>query len=314
MPTEDTGSRSQRRRLTRLCRKQRMRSHPHSSPVVHATMCDVNSSPPIHDDVPHPNPRFTPHKVDPAFVECALWDKLGRLHLTALIDTGATFSIVSREHAKQITHGRPQQVQLANGSVTKVSKLTCRTVQLGDHIIEHIFYVMPNAPAPIILGLDFLDLHNIDIMTKQRYIQFVGDTDKIPLLQSGKSRVLAAAMAATKEYDNRLPTADNDYPDPKLGNAPLTSEQREIANDLLIRNKHCFSTRERPLGKVTFIELDLVEHHLKHDLQHCHLRNCKRSNNGYKKWLIWVLLDLLHRSGLHGLPLLLRRTAQPDFV
>ena len=56
------------------------------------------------------NPRYTTHKVEPAFVECALWDKLGRLHLTALVDTGATFSIVSREHAKQITRGRDQKV------------------------------------------------------------------------------------------------------------------------------------------------------------------------------------------------------------
>lgn len=182
---------------------------------------------------------------------------MGRLYVTALIDTGATFSIISREYAKQISRGRTQRVQLANGELTTVDRLTTRIVQLGEHVLEHIFYVLPNAPAPIILGLDFLDLHDIDISAKQRYIRFAGNDDEpeIPLLTSGKSRILQAAMAIRDEERKTkdVPLVDTEYPDAVLGNAPLTDAQRAHAETLLREHKHCFASRKNPLGKVTGI-------------------------------------------------------------
>lgn len=199
------------------------------------------------------NPRLTTHRVQPAFIECALWDKLGRLHLTALVDTGATFSIVAREHAKQISYGREQRVQLADGTLTMVNKLTCRTVQIGSRVVEHIFYVMNDAPAPIILGLDFLDLHDIDIMSKQRYIKFVDSEEQIPLLTSGKSRILAAAMEIAQKSKDTPQVVDKDYPPPVVGNAPLTAAQRAEATQLLHEHKYCFASRDKPIGKVTCI-------------------------------------------------------------
>ena len=64
----------------------------------------------------------SPYKVDPAFVECALWDNNGRLFQTALVDTGANFSSVSRELAKQIYRGESQNIILHNGARNTIDR------------------------------------------------------------------------------------------------------------------------------------------------------------------------------------------------
>lgn len=173
------------------------------------------------------------------------------------MDTGTNFSSISRELAKTIFYGKNQQIILYNGALDTINRLTTRVIQVGSLIVEHVFNVAENLPAPIVLGLDFLELHDIDFASRERWLVLkTKDDEQVELLGHGRSRILAAALMQNERVRQKKqgpPVVDKDYPEPIVGNAPLTAEQADEVDRLLAEHKHCFASRAKPLGNVTCV-------------------------------------------------------------
>jgi len=63
---------------------------------------------------------------------------------------------------------------------------------------------------------------------------------------------MAYAATADKKADNTV--VDKDYPTPTIGNARMTKSQQGAASQFLETMKHCFASRDRPLGNVTSVK------------------------------------------------------------
>jgi transposase InsO family protein len=226
---------------------------PESSTIVGAAASTVNLK------YANKNGTMLPYNYepDPAFVRCTLWDNNSKLVQTALVDTGAQFSSISRKYAKYTYTGKTKHIILHNGITDAIDRQTTRVVQLGSLVVEHTFYVSNTLAAPVILGLDFLEKHDIDYASRRRFIKLRSkNKERVPLLTRGKSRFLAAALMHPKRFKPRkeAPTiVDRDYPEPTPGNATLTDEQKAQLKRLTDELKYCFASRERPLGNVTAV-------------------------------------------------------------
>ena len=106
---------------------------------------------------------------------------------------------------------------------------------------------MPDAPAPCILGMDFLLRYDVTLSPARNFLQF-GNGKRIALCSNSQSRLLAATIALRGDRTELKPPVDKDYPRPVIGDAPMTPEQQAKAQALLDEYSFCFATRDRPLG------------------------------------------------------------------
>ena len=91
---------------------------------------------------------------------------LGGDHVDALIDTGATLSLISPAVAKA-SGGELKackeviKVTLANGDITKIDQYMITKVNIVDKSLSCKLYVMPLPPGyDVLLGTDWLQRHN----------------------------------------------------------------------------------------------------------------------------------------------------------
>jgi len=209
------------------------------------------------------DPRLRPgssqtYLVAPAFVVIHKKEQQGWTKLIALVDTGANFSTISRELAPAVFKGKVQNVILHNGSRQAMDQASVVTFQLGSMVREHTCYVSDTLACPVILGLDFLDTHGIDVCPRNRWIVLRDCADEhVSMVSRKTNKLLCVAWGLTPSHprqDHHGNVVEENYPSPVVGNAPLTVAQRGTAEALLTEFTHCFSSRDTPLGNVTSVQ------------------------------------------------------------
>ena len=94
--------------------------------------------------------------------------QIGKSQCNALVDTGATKSIISEKYFQQLMLPDLKQVynidiRSASGNKLKILRLTKCTFSIGNHSYTYDFIVCKNISRPFILGIDFLRQNLIDI-------------------------------------------------------------------------------------------------------------------------------------------------------
>ena len=94
--------------------------------------------------------------------------QIGNSQCNALVDTGATKSIISEKYFQQLMLPVLKQVynidiRSASGNKLKILGLTKCTFSIGNQSYTYDFVVCKNISRPFILGLDFLRHNLIDI-------------------------------------------------------------------------------------------------------------------------------------------------------
>ena len=94
--------------------------------------------------------------------------QIGKSQCNALVDTGATKSIISEEYFQQLMLPDLNQIYnvdigSASGNKFKILGLTKCNFLMGNHSYTYDFVVCKNISRPFILGIDFLRQNLIDI-------------------------------------------------------------------------------------------------------------------------------------------------------
>ena len=94
--------------------------------------------------------------------------QIGKAQCNALVDTGATKSIISEEYFQQLMLPDLNQIynvdtRSASGNKLKIPRLTKCTFSIGNHSYTYDFVVCKNISRPFVLGIDFLRQNLIDI-------------------------------------------------------------------------------------------------------------------------------------------------------
>ena len=94
--------------------------------------------------------------------------QIGNSQCNALVDTGATKSIISEKYFQQLMLPDLKQVynidiRSASGNKLKILRLTKCTFSIGNRSYTYDFVVCKNISRPFILGIDFLRHNLIDI-------------------------------------------------------------------------------------------------------------------------------------------------------
>lgn len=187
----------------------------------------------------------------PCLVEAKFPEGYGALNMNVLVDSGSQMSFITRHFCKTIVKVKPIEVTGHDGGAPQIcARATDRTFFLGGKAFTQRFLVLPDCPYPVILGLDFLETNRIS-NNHRTHLTFDDTGEKI--LLCGRSEGLAAAMCMRATGGDDVvsnPQEDKDYPKPGLGDAPMTKQQRKVAEDLLREHSYCFASRDRPVGHV----------------------------------------------------------------
>ena len=94
--------------------------------------------------------------------------QIGQSQCNALVDTGASKSIISEEYFQQLMLPDLKQVynvdiRSTSGNKLKILGLTKCTFSIGNQSYTYDFVVCKNVSRPFILGIDFLRQNLIDI-------------------------------------------------------------------------------------------------------------------------------------------------------
>ena len=93
--------------------------------------------------------------------------QIGKSKCNALIDTGASKSVMSEEYFQELLLPDLRQIynidiKSASGSKIKIIGITQCTFSIGKHSYTYDFVVCKNLSGPIILGIDCLRQNLID--------------------------------------------------------------------------------------------------------------------------------------------------------
>lgn len=108
--------------------------------------------------------------------------KLSNFHINALVDTGATISVVCNKFLKKLFKN-PHIYKSDLCAVTGVCKTSHAILGQTDLEIDvnglkmpHTFHILENLPHTIILGQDFLEQNNAVIDLTHKYVSFHNET------------------------------------------------------------------------------------------------------------------------------------------
>ena len=116
---------------------------------------------------------------------CTCLVRVGNQRYRALIDSGASASVISKRTFQQVKSPlAPSKLTLktVSGQGLRVLGETCLHVTLGTHKLRHTFQIIENVDNPLILGLDFLTKHQLQLnFSSKRSIKI--QNEEIPLEQ-----------------------------------------------------------------------------------------------------------------------------------
>ena len=97
--------------------------------------------------------------------------KINNQQTQLLLDSGASCSVISREHVKLDKILPEQDTQLINADGRSFTPLgtTSITITLEQFSVNHTFLVVDKLSVPVILGCDFMSKHGLvlDIQSQQ---------------------------------------------------------------------------------------------------------------------------------------------------
>jgi len=116
------------------------------------------------------------NSLKPSFRRPYLWVSVQKtLRLRGLYDTGADISCMSEKvfrqlplnaRPKKLDSDKPQKFKSAGGEPLPVRGLYEFNLRIGEKVLTHQFYVIPELNEPLILGIDFIQKHQCGIARK----------------------------------------------------------------------------------------------------------------------------------------------------
>jgi transposase InsO family protein len=137
--------------------------------------------------------------------DCRIAIDLCNHQLLALVDTGATVSVISADYAALLpTHLYPQtpvntSLLSVNGSNVEVSAVVTLPIKLFDYSLSHTFYISPSVKREIILGHDFL-LPNGVILDFSNQV-FIIANHFVPMVTTGDHSINAVSHKTSLSPD-----------------------------------------------------------------------------------------------------------------
>jgi hypothetical protein len=188
-------------------------------------------------------------------------------HVTCVIDTGASTSILSEQTAKRLNiqyDGQEVPITTANGSKTYGRQTDRVPIVIKQRYCELEFVVLPNKDFDILLGVDWLKRFEVTINVAKGTIQFASET------------ILAATDTDEEQYsflalDENLPDLeDDDYweeihnvEDVGTINEELNPQQKQIVVDFVKSHENCVAKTYNNLGCCTVQEHVIQVHQTK---------------------------------------------------
>ena len=124
------------------------------------------------------------NSLKPSFRRPYLWVSVQKaLRLRGLYDTGADISCMSEKvfrqlplnaRPKKLDSDKPQNFKSAGGEPLPVRGLYEFNLRIGDKFLTHQFYVIPELNEPLILGIDFIQKHQLWYCPKNRSFAWEG--------------------------------------------------------------------------------------------------------------------------------------------
>ena len=124
------------------------------------------------------------NSLKPSFRRPYLWVSVQKtLRLRGLYDTGADISCMSEKvfrqlplnaRPKKLDSDKPQKFKSAGGEPLPVRGLYEFNLRIGDKFLTHQFYVIPELNEPLILGIDFIQKHQLWYCPKNRSFAWEG--------------------------------------------------------------------------------------------------------------------------------------------
>jgi hypothetical protein len=118
--------------------------------------------------------------LKPSFFRPYLWVSVQKmLRLRGLYDTGADSSCMSEKvfrqlplnaRPKKLDSDKPQKFKSAGGEPLPVRGLYECNLRIGDKILAHQFYVIPELNEPLILGIDFIQEASVVVLPKKSFL------------------------------------------------------------------------------------------------------------------------------------------------
>lgn len=170
------------------------------------------------------------------YLECTIEDE----RVQALVDTGATISVINKELADQLLKRNQEipvlpinSVQISNAigkKICKVSKQLFCSCQIGDQQVFINFIQVENLNERVIIGADVLNQHNAYINFNNRTIQWLikGEPRITPFLEN---------IEETKEDQ----IADIEIMENTMTDINMNQQEREVFKQLLNDFQDIFS-------------------------------------------------------------------------
>ena len=171
---------------------------------------------------------------------------IGGIRTSALIDTGASRSLVSTRLARRLRNARSRtshdHLVAANGSLLRNEGKVFTVVKTQDQTLEHNFIVCPDLSFDCIFGLDLLrrlgsnlDLYNASL------------SSRVPCASPTEGRIVNAVV----DKESR--------PDVSFTNIPpeLDPSARNQLETLLHKHKEAFALSEEHLGRTSILKHEI---------------------------------------------------------
>ena len=119
--------------------------------------------------------------------KASIFGKVGGINTEIMLDSGLSVSLLSQDTAQKLTGTRPQaipsvQLQTASGESLPIIDFISVAVQLNkmESGVYHDFIIVPKLIAPVILGIDFFQLHSLILDFTEQTIQVYPKQEKVP--------------------------------------------------------------------------------------------------------------------------------------
>ena len=123
-------------------------------------------------------------------MDCSIQVKIGSHKLLALVDSGASKSII---HSKVVKYLNNQTIRpcadalnllTANGDELQISGVVASTVKVNGLLLDFDFLIASSLVHNLILGADFLTEHGAVVDFKHHLVSFVDNTTAVPIISS----------------------------------------------------------------------------------------------------------------------------------
>lgn len=187
-----------------------VKDQPCAKPTKSKTYCDKGSNKLYTPSSAKPNKQASVSVIT-GIQRNTILCKLGATNVNCLLDTGAAISCISerfllKSNVKYIDLGQPDitAVTGVSGQKLGVVKKVTIAVKISNVLIDCDFYVIKDLQQQIILGLDFMQKHNveIDFRNKTVYIQDKTIETRINQSNSGVAKPLrSVSIPARSQVD-----------------------------------------------------------------------------------------------------------------